>query len=223
MPKPISVCFIGDTHNAHDQYELERSDYLIHTGDLTNYGSPSEIAEGLRWLREVGRSRKGVAWLPGNHDVMMAEHDFAEAMQILVPEVAILGFGIRSLGDLLIASCPWINDVRGYPFCTDEATAKHRIENTLLPLKAKPHLLVTHAPPHGVLDVSDDPARNAIGGMQAYTGLAARLGAQVHAFGHIHESSGTHVADGVTYVNCAALGRDYQTPIHHGRITFITV
>ena len=78
----VSICFITDTHNRHD-FTPKPADVLIHTGDMTMYGYPDEIAEGLLWLQRQPHRHK--AWLPGNHDMAMESDGFHRAMEMLVP------------------------------------------------------------------------------------------------------------------------------------------
>jgi Icc-related predicted phosphoesterase len=81
-------------------------------------------------------------------------------------------------------------------------------------LSAQPHerklprgrrLLVTHGPPHGILDEID-------GEQVGCTDLLAavkRIGPRVHAFGHIHVAYGTAKVGKTTFVNAAVCGEDY--------------
>ena len=62
-----TIC-ISDTHNASpgQGYTLPPGDLLIHAGDLTNNGQPSEIHKALSWIREADYEHKIV--VAGNHD-----------------------------------------------------------------------------------------------------------------------------------------------------------
>lgn len=57
------VC-ISDTHNC--TVKLPKGDILIHTGDLTNQGSLSELTKAIQWLEKAEFEVKIV--IAGNHD-----------------------------------------------------------------------------------------------------------------------------------------------------------
>ena len=64
----IRIVCVSDTHNASpgSGYTLPPGDILIHAGDLTNNGRPSEIRKALAWLREANYEHRIV--IAGNHD-----------------------------------------------------------------------------------------------------------------------------------------------------------
>lgn len=222
----VSVCFISDTHNQHN-FKPRPADVLIHAGDATMYGYPDEVAEFLMWFRAQPHKHK--AWLPGNHDLAMEVDGFSKAMQMLVPEVTILESGINLVGPLEVAALTCMN-LHGYAFHSSNEQITSQV-NALLAARGSPELLVTHSPPFEVLDFvparerypgSVRQARNA--GFAQYAGLAKRLGAQTHAFGHIHEQGGREMwLDGVQHINAAVLERDYQSVAHIGMVTTVKV
>lgn len=226
VAEDVSICFISDTHNQHD-FTPKPADVLIHTGDMTMYGYPDEIAEGLLWLQRQPHRYK--AWLPGNHDMAMESDGFHRAMEMLVPGVTILRAGLNVVGPLGVAALPHMN-LEGWAFhSTPEQIAT--AVNQLIAVRGKPEVLVTHAPPYTVLDLVPSRVdrfgrlRDACqAGIRQYEGLAKRIGTQVHAFGHIHEQGGREVVlDGVRHINCAVLERDYETVGHVGMLATVTV
>ena len=67
-PQKLRIVCISDTHNASpgQGYTLPKGDILIHAGDLTNNGQPSEIRRAIAWIREADYEHKVV--VAGNHD-----------------------------------------------------------------------------------------------------------------------------------------------------------
>jgi Icc-related predicted phosphoesterase len=68
-------------------------------------------------------------------------------------------------------------------------------------------VLVTHGPPHGILDRTDDGEHV---GCEELTAAVARVRPKLHVFGHIHEGYGQRVLDGVRYVNASICDVRYR-------------
>lgn len=60
------VC-ISDTHTKHKSLQLPPGDVLIHAGDFTFGGSPSEIQDFNSWLGGLNFEHKVV--IAGNHEI----------------------------------------------------------------------------------------------------------------------------------------------------------
>lgn len=69
-------------------------------------------------------------------------------------------------------------------------------------------VLITHGPPHGVLDTVADACENV--GCEELSSTITRARPRVHAFGHIHEGYGVEESDGVLFVNAAICTREYK-------------
>lgn len=67
-------------------------------------------------------------------------------------------------------------------------------------------ILVTHGPPHGVLDVYADGARC---GCKTLASKVEEIKPKVHIFGHIHYSSGETTINGIHYVNASMMSEAY--------------
>ncbi|KAL9627266.1 MAG: hypothetical protein Q9204_006691 [Flavoplaca sp. TL-2023a] len=65
--KPINVVCISDTHGT--QPSLPQGDLLLHAGDLTQWGTFSEIQAQLTWLSAQSHTHKVV--IAGNHDLLL--------------------------------------------------------------------------------------------------------------------------------------------------------
>lgn len=68
------VAFISDTHNYYDEMEeliksINRRDYsfVVHGGDITNFGLNSEFKTSLTFLRKL---KVPLVTVPGNHDFL---------------------------------------------------------------------------------------------------------------------------------------------------------
>ncbi|KAL8786456.1 MAG: hypothetical protein Q9213_002772 [Squamulea squamosa] len=65
--RPIGVVCISDTHGT--QPPLPPGDLLLHAGDLTKWGSFSEIQAQLTWLSAQPHTHKAI--IAGNHDLLL--------------------------------------------------------------------------------------------------------------------------------------------------------
>ncbi|AEO63203.1 uncharacterized protein THITE_2042414 [Thermothielavioides terrestris NRRL 8126] len=67
------VC-VSDTHNS--TVKLPKGDVLIHSGDLTNQGSYSELSKAVQWLEKADFDAKIV--IAGNHDITLDPNFYAK-------------------------------------------------------------------------------------------------------------------------------------------------
>jgi Icc-related predicted phosphoesterase len=67
------------------------------------------------------------------------------------------------------------------------------------------HVLITHGPPSGILDLSPGQAER-MGDPELRKRVRELPSLRLHAFGHVHGAHGTAEQDGVTFVNVALMG-----------------
>lgn len=63
---PIRLVCIPDTHNLIPDEPIPLGDILIHAGDLTNTGTPTELQTQINWLHTLPHAHKIL--IAGNHD-----------------------------------------------------------------------------------------------------------------------------------------------------------
>ncbi|MFN8395634.1 MAG: metallophosphoesterase [Bacteroidia bacterium] len=68
-------------------------------------------------------------------------------------------------------------------------------------------ILVTHGPPYGILDRTDD---GKLVGCEELIKVVERIRPKIHVFGHIHEAHGSLIKDGTHYVNASILNLRYM-------------
>jgi Icc-related predicted phosphoesterase len=209
--KKLIIDILSDTHNRHDKFICEGGDILIHSGDFTGRGTPMEVEAFMLWLEKQEYKYKIV--IPGNHDWNLESNfdvwkeEFAKRGIVLLNDSGIEIEGIKIWGSPVQ---PWFHSW---------AFNRHRTEegsNTKHPW-IKPHwdlipedteILITHGPPHGILDLV---ARS--GGLHVgCEHLAKRIvetQIKLHVFGHIHEGRGFEYDSQTTYVNGSSLDENY--------------
>jgi predicted phosphohydrolase len=173
------VC-ISDTHSRHRDIVVPDGDVLVHAGDFTKRGREQEIADFNGWLAELPHRHKLV--IAGNHDFLFerAPH-VARGMLSNATYLEDSGCeidGVRFWGS------PWqprffdwaFNLDRGEPLRKKWERIPDRVD-----------VLITHSPPHGVLDRVWDGQHV---GCEELVAALARVRPRVHVFGHIHEAYG---------------------------------
>ncbi len=200
----MRLVLLSDTHNLHlEMAPVPDGDLVIHAGDLTGMGTLPEIAAFFDWFGGLPHRHKVV--IAGNHDFGFERR--APEAEALVPDgvIYLRDSGVEIEGLRLYGS-PW------QPWFMDWAFNLERGPDiaarwALIPEDVQ--VLITHGPPHGVLDeTSNRPPERA-----GCEDLAARLGElpdlRLHVFGHIHEGYGRLVQDGRTSVNASICDAAY--------------
>jgi Icc-related predicted phosphoesterase len=190
------VC-VSDTHGRHRLTAVPDGDVLVHGGDLTLHGTLEDVEEFDRWLGTLPHAHKVV--IAGNHDFCFQDHP-AEARARLTNATYLEDSGCAVAG-LTIYGSPWTPVYFDWAFMLPEVELAAKWE--LIP--AGLDVLVTHGPPHGILDYTNrnEPA-GSIGLLHRVSAAAPRL----HVFGHIHEAAGRADRDGTTFLNASTqMGR----------------
>jgi Icc-related predicted phosphoesterase len=177
----MKLVLVSDTHASHDLLDVPACDVLVHAGDFTRHGTIDESIAFFRWLGSAPARAKIVT--AGNHDTAAAEQP--ELMRDLAREHGVTWLieeGAEVLG-LRVWASP-LSPRHGDWVFQEERGAPSARRWTF---PAGLDLLVTHAPPHGVLDRiihGDDVGCEAL--LEAVRARPPRL----HVFGHVHEAHG---------------------------------
>eukprot|EP01138_Halocafeteria_seosinensis_P015372 gb/GECG01015688.1/.p1 GENE.gb/GECG01015688.1/~~gb/GECG01015688.1/.p1 ORF type:complete len:257 (+),score=31.28 gb/GECG01015688.1/:1-771(+) len=226
------VC-ISDTHAMHNRMpqELPRGDALIHGGDFSSTGVYEDIQRFRQFMDQQQHAQKIV--IAGNHDTsmdtpyyvqtgaeMFHERSFArssdeekEAYSRKCRET-ICGGDFTYLEDSACTLQGTNQKVWGSPwqprFC-DWAFNVQRGEEIRTKWDLIPDdtdILITHGPPHGILDMNDEG--QPCGCEELLRAVQERVKPRLHIFGHIHEGYGTY-SDGTTlFVNASTCTVEYQ-------------
>lgn len=198
----MKFVLISDTHTLHDQIKMPEGDILIHAGDSTGRGSIPEIAMFNNWLGTL--DYKHIVVISGNHDwafqrqPTLARNLMTNAIYLEDQEVTIEG--------LRVYGSPHS------PFFYNWAFNLHRgkeIKTKWDLIPAGIDVLVTHGPPHKVMDrVERDGGLNV--GCEELALTVQRIKPKLHVFGHIHSGHGIQTIDGVTYVNASVCNEEYE-------------
>lgn len=197
------VC-LSDTHGKHKQVPVPDGDVLVHAGDMTGLGNWSEFISVGNWFRAMRDRFKHRIMIAGNHDwgleinkrLVLEAHFDKDLIYLQDSGVCIDGVNIYGT--------PWMPVFYNWAFMHDES----ELPKYYAAIPDNTQVLITHAPPLGILDKEDDNARCGSSSLLARVKELKEL--KHHIFGHIHESYGVHEEDGVVFHNVASLNGAYR-------------
>ncbi len=222
---------IADTHMA--ESECPPGDVLLHAGDLTYEGMAVEVAGVARWLK-TQKERQGykqVVVIAGNHDWLFQREPEAarrimkeNGLVYLQDSAVTLGADASVTeglcpgpGRITIYGSPWQPEFMNWAFNLKRGS-ELRAKWDMIP--AGIDILMTHGPPHGILDgvgwpsedVEPGDSSKAIRhlGCEELIKAVERVKPKVHVFGHIHASRGRLVRDGTTFINASIMNEIYD-------------
>jgi Icc-related predicted phosphoesterase len=203
MPRIVAI---SDTHSRHQQFgELPAGDILIHAGDATVRGDLQEVVEFNRWLGTLPHKHK--IFVAGNHDFL-----FERAPQLacsLMSNAIYLLDSFRIIEGLKIYGSPWQPRFFDWAFNLDRG---REIRRKWERIPDDTDILITHGPPHGILDGVIDRWTGTIEavGCEELLPVVQRIKPRVHIFGHIHAGYGQVEQDGVQFINASSCNEAYK-------------
>ena len=203
MPRIVAI---SDTHSRHQQFgPLPDGDILIHAGDATVQGKFDEIIEFNRWLGTLPYKHK--IFVAGNHDFMFEKSP--ELARALITNAIYLQDSFVVIEGLKIYGSPWQPRFFDWAFNLDRGPLIRR-KWEMIPDDTD--VLITHGPPHGILDNVIDRWGGGIVavGCEELLPIVQRIKPRVHIFGHIHAGYGQVEQDGVTYINASNCNEQYK-------------
>lgn len=204
------ICFISDTHNAHDQLKLEPCDIIIHSGDATGMGYEVQLRNFIEWYADQEAEHK--IYVPGNHDIGLEEHYeerskwFEDAEIILLNDESVIiddyDYSIKVHGSAITPNFGRWSFMRA---------RGHQINEHWKKIPQDTDILVTHGPPKFILDqvinTWDDQASV---GCEMLAKRVIDVNPKIHAFGHIHEGYGTMEMYGTEFINASCMDEGYR-------------
>lgn len=209
---------ISDTHGYHHELVLPGGDILLHCGDFSNIGSMKETLDFLLWYANVPIYQHKVL-IAGNHDLCldgkkskrgrMLEYD--EDMKRLILDVCArlnikyLENDTLNIAGLRIYGSPYT------PSFNDWAFQIPTVDQELKMFQNIPknlHILLTHCPPHSILDVGGRNYEHL--GSKGLQEIVLKRKPKFHCFGHIHESHGVKKFHDITFINASYCDMPYN-------------
>jgi Icc-related predicted phosphoesterase len=191
------LVLFGDTHELHREVEVPAGDVLICVGDFTMFSKNlSAIEDFNEWLGELPHRHKIV--VPGNHEFFLESNP--ERRSLLDNANVLIDESIEIEG-LNIHGSP-MTPLYGAAFGMSSPKDRQRHWSKV---PDDTHVLLTHGPPFGILDLPPDQAER-MGDPELRKRGRALASLRLHAFGHVHGAHGAIEQDDVTFANVALMG-----------------
>lgn len=195
----IRLVALSDTHGYHDQIVVPDGDILICAGDWCRDGRVDDAHEFLKWF--ASKKHKHKVLVAGNHDRVMETHPHLVSIPKSVTYLEDSGATIMGLKFWGSPCTPFFlnwafNRTRGAQI------AEHWDK-----IPKKVDVLVTHGPPHSILDISKNHGDNL--GCKDLWDKVNKVKPKVHIFGHIHYSHGKMDLNGIKFRNVSICEESY--------------
>ncbi|WP_028486825.1 metallophosphoesterase family protein [Thiomicrorhabdus chilensis] len=182
----MRLVHISDTHGKHRELSLPGGEFLVHSGDFSEYGIDVETHAFLNWFRV--QPFKHRIFIGGNHDEDLANNpkqfDFTGINYLNNSSVELEGIKFYGSG----ASPSEFN--MPFTYLPNEANWSHIPDNT--------EILITHTPVYGICDDS-------LGCKTLKERIDELDNLKMHLAGHIHQAHGMHKRNGVLFSNAATV------------------
>ncbi|MBS1809238.1 MAG: metallophosphoesterase [Acidobacteria bacterium] len=203
MPRIVAI---SDTHSRHQQFmDLPAGDILIHAGDATVRGELEEITEFNRWLGTLPYKHK--VFVAGNHDFLFER--WPEVARAIMTNAHYLQDEFVMLDGLKIYGAPWQPRFFNWAFNVDRGP---KIRRKWERIPDDTDVLITHGPPHGILDVVSDrwTGKAESVGCEELLPIVQQIKPRAHIFGHIHSSYGQITQHGTEFINASSCNEAYK-------------
>lgn len=183
----MKVQLISDTHSKHNEMIIYESvDMIVHAGDSTNYynlvKNEIEFKDFIIWYSKLNIKYKVL--IAGNHDAALTKRynkDFCKEMGIIYLEDE-----YYEIESKLLFGSPWSPNFSNWYFMKNRAKLGSFWDKILI---KDIDLLITHAPPKGILDLSYDVSGNLeMCGCRGLMKAVEKYKPKHHMFGHIHNN-----------------------------------
>lgn len=188
----MTILHLSDTHGSHRKLgSLPDADVIVHSGDFTMAGTEREAIDFINWFCDLPYKYK--VFIAGNHDMCLASGGTIS--------------GLDANCHYLYNSGVMIDGVNfyGVPVFIEDAFNGSK-EQHYKAIPQNTDVLITHEPPHGILDFDDDYHY----GNETLLACVKEIKPRLHLFGHIHVAQGTLGCGGTTFSNATLLSEDYH-------------
>jgi len=201
----MKIACISDTHQHHKKIVMPDCDMIIHAGDFTYHGEFEEVDKFLKWYGQQRANHKILVC--GNHEKWISRQPLQLLQQMCENEgIKLLHNSHTIIEGLKIWGSPYSKKFGNWAYGLDETD----LANIYDTISDDVDIVVTHGPAYDRLDWCP-------GGKVGSTALTHRLdqlpNLKLHITGHIHESRGTMLRNGVLTVNAAICGIPYTDVI----------
>lgn len=222
----MEILHISDTHNRHNKLELIPTDILVHSGDFSGTGQPSEVQNFMKWFIKYPAKYKVL--VAGNHDISFDSAKWEDGNMPAWLKSLMEGYLSVSENFYLENSSCKIEDIRlwgspvtprfGSPRWAFNVNRGSDIRKIWETIPGGTDVVITHGPVKGILDYIPEDNFNA--GCVDLGEILNRIKPRLHLSGHIHEGYGNFYDEtsNITYSNASICNMRYEPvnkPIKH--------
>jgi Icc-related predicted phosphoesterase len=227
MSNNLQTWCISDTHRQHSSLVVPKNiDCVIHAGDSTNYydqiNNQLEFDDFIKWYSELNIKYKVL--IAGNHDSWATKKYNRDKVKDL--GVIYLEHEYVEIENKLIFGSPYTPTFGNWHFMKDRSKLSKYWEA----LSENIHVLITHGPCKGILDLSHSRDHKLeYCGDAALTKAVFQYKPKFHVFGHIHDSNGCYNSGtrklpniDTVFINASVVedGKINQGVSSHGQIIY---
>ena len=208
--KTFRILAISDTHTMHKACEkfIPEGEYdmIIHSGDISGRGHEHEVEDFLDWFSGL-KQFKYKLMIAGNHDFLF-ERKPERARKMIPDNVIYLEDEGIEIEGIKFWGSPQTPFFYNWAFNRQRGKGIKKYWDMIDP---NTDVLVTHGPPHMVLDYVQHTHEYV--GCEDLTYRVRQIIPAVHIFGHIHGSYGVKYLNGTMFYNASSVNEAYR-PAH---------
>lgn len=204
----MKITFLSDTHNLHNQVQIEPCDILIHAGDFTNMGYRKEHDSFVEWFEKQPAEYKIL--IGGNHDLHLNMSPYKKENTVFNTDefkehgIIYLEDELISIEGINIYGSPWTPKFGDWAFMMPRETIGYMWD--MIPDDVD--ILVTHGPPYGILDQPWGDQEHV--GCKSLLDKIMKVRPLYSVFGHIHSGYGAKLFNDIRFLNVSICGEDYK-------------
>lgn len=235
----IRILVISDIHNQQDKLELPKADLLVVAGDFTDTGSYKELENFFDFLFKNKHKFEKIVVVPGNHELTLDKEfylkygeryyhkenpldpDIAKSIVERQEHFEFVCDSEFEFKGLKFWGTPWIPAIGRWAYTIPN---KEFAEKKFSEIPEDTDVLISHAPPHGVLDQITSIGRERDSetgeikviyetestGSKELLRRVAEVEPRLHLFGHVHESHGWVLHKNTLFVNASIMDKSHQ-------------
>lgn len=200
--RALKVAAISDTHQHHGAINLPPADVLVCAGDVCLEGTMFEFDGFAEWWNSLEYRYKVL--VPGNHDWCFQKKE--GTCRAWLPDTIVLIDQLAEIEGRIIWGSPYTPWFYNWAYNVPRGMLHEHWDKIPINLD----LLITHGPPHGVLDQARPMLSENLGDNELRHAVEQKKPAR-HVFGHIHGSGGRLVKVGDTaFHNISVVNEQYK-------------
>ena len=185
----MKILHLSDTHGKHLLLNnLPPADVIIHSGDMSENGTDSEVLDFLEWFCNLDYRHKII--VAGNHDLCLD----GEQIEGLPADSHYLCHSGVEIEGMTFWGIPY--------FTSNESNGD--MTRLLAKIPCKTEILITHRPPFGIMDFDGNNNHGCPDLLQS----VLKIRPKYHLFGHVHAAYGIEKSQHTTFVNASLIRKN---------------